>query len=105
MARNQEGDHLIPDILVAQPLAGLRVRGIQHGAEDSLLACGISLLLALRNQLVRDLVHQANISVALVAGHQHQAILQRQPPRTRPIRRVPVPSRRQRGACHFRKGC
>ena len=72
VTRDQEGHHLVADVLVREPLAGLRVAPLQHQVEEVVARGGVRIAPALRDQRVGDTVHQRDVGLVAALGPQQQ---------------------------------
>jgi hypothetical protein len=59
VAGDQEGDHLIADVLVGEAFAGLRIAPVEHQVQQVAARGGIGIALALRDQRVGDVAMSA----------------------------------------------
>ena len=75
--RAKERDHLVADVLVAQALAGHRVARFEHPAEQVLLHDAGHAGLPLCDQVVGDLVHEADVFGKPAPRGQHELGLER----------------------------
>ena len=64
MTGDQERHHLVTDVVVVQPLAGLRVGGLQHQTQQVILS-GALPLTALLDHTLDQVPHQLDVRAVL----------------------------------------
>jgi len=81
VAGDQEGDHLIADVLVAQLLAGDGIDAVEHQIEKVVLLVALRIATPLGDEFARDLVHQLLVGLELTRLGQHEAAEKLRPAR------------------------
>lgn len=69
VARDQEGDHLVADVLVVELLARDGVGGVEHRVEQ-VVDARVRVGFALRDDVVAELVHRVDVVLHLLVGPQ-----------------------------------
>ena len=79
VAGDQEGNHLIADVLVAQLLTGDGIDAVEHQVEQVVLLVALRIAPALGDEVARDLVHHLLVDLELARLGQHEAAQQLRP--------------------------